>query len=81
MVAMSSGWRLSHTIHNIPSLSYHHFMLPRNVINGTTIIVMPPYSTHAGNINNMLLPAPIGITATIGLSPPIIALMASFYTL
>ncbi|KAK7178792.1 hypothetical protein PSPO01_15154 [Paraphaeosphaeria sporulosa] len=44
-------------------------------------MVVPPYSTYTSNINNMLLPTPIGITATIGLSPPIITLMASFYTL
>ncbi|KAK7178793.1 hypothetical protein PSPO01_15155 [Paraphaeosphaeria sporulosa] len=56
-------------------------MSPRNVINGIMIMVMPPYSTHASNINNMLLPTPIDITATTGLSPPIITLMASFYTL
>ncbi|KAK7191964.1 hypothetical protein PSPO01_02413 [Paraphaeosphaeria sporulosa] len=56
-------------------------MSPYNVINGIITMVVPPYSTHAGNINNMLLPAPIGITATTGLSPPIITLMASFYTL
>ncbi|KAK7178693.1 hypothetical protein PSPO01_15249 [Paraphaeosphaeria sporulosa] len=78
---MSGGWRLSHAVHNIPSLSYHRFISPRNIINGTIIMVVPPYSTHTGNMNNMLLPAPIGITATTGLSPPIIASMASFYTL
>ncbi|KAK7178435.1 hypothetical protein PSPO01_15519 [Paraphaeosphaeria sporulosa] len=56
-------------------------MSPRNTINGMIIIVIPPYLAYAGNINNMLLPTPINITATMGLSPPIITLMASFYTL
>ncbi|KAK7182534.1 hypothetical protein PSPO01_11532 [Paraphaeosphaeria sporulosa] len=42
---------------------------------------MPPYSTYASNMNNILLPTPISIIATMGLSLPIIALMASFYIL
>ncbi|KAK7191961.1 hypothetical protein PSPO01_02410 [Paraphaeosphaeria sporulosa] len=81
MVATSSRWRLSHTIYNISSLLYRRFISPRNIINGIIIIVIPPCSTHASNINNILLPAPISITATMGLSPPIITLIASFYTL
>ncbi|KAK7178407.1 hypothetical protein PSPO01_15543 [Paraphaeosphaeria sporulosa] len=81
IVATSSGWWLSHTIYNIPSLLYRRFMSPYNIINGMIIMVVPPYSTYASNMNNILLPAPIGIMATMGLSPPIIALMASFYTL
>ncbi|KAF1922378.1 uncharacterized protein M421DRAFT_35591, partial [Didymella exigua CBS 183.55] len=52
-------------------------MSPRSEINGTTTTVVPPCSAHAGNMNNMLLPAPVGITATTGLSPATIASMAS----
>ncbi|KAK7178345.1 hypothetical protein PSPO01_15607 [Paraphaeosphaeria sporulosa] len=79
--AVSGGWRLSYAAHDIPSLLHRRFMSPHNAINGTTTMVMPPCSTHAGNMNNMLLPAPVGITATTGLSPPTITSMASFCTL
>ncbi|KAK7185307.1 hypothetical protein PSPO01_08824 [Paraphaeosphaeria sporulosa] len=79
--AVLGGWRLSYATHNIPSFSYRRFMSPHNAINGITTMVVPPCSAHTGNMNNMLLPAPIGIMATTGLSPPIIALMASFCTL
>ena len=53
----------------------------RNAINGKTTTVIPPGSAHAGNMNNMLLPAPVGITTTIRLSPELIALIAGFCTL
>ncbi|KAF1828104.1 hypothetical protein BDW02DRAFT_513235 [Decorospora gaudefroyi] len=56
-------------------------MSPRNAINRITTIVVPLYSAYAGNINNKLFPPPISITATTGLSPAIIACIASFYTL
>ncbi|KAF1980584.1 hypothetical protein K402DRAFT_344126, partial [Aulographum hederae CBS 113979] len=49
----------------------------RNAFNGTTTIVTPPTCTNAGNINNTLLPDPVGITTTIGLSPCWIACIAS----
>jgi hypothetical protein len=39
-------------------------MSPRNAINSTTTTIILPYSAYASNINNMLLPAPISITAT-----------------
>ncbi|KAK7178696.1 hypothetical protein PSPO01_15252 [Paraphaeosphaeria sporulosa] len=81
IVATSSGWRLSYTIYNISSLLHRRFMLPHNIINGIIIIVIPPCSTHVSNINNILLPTPISIMATMGLSPPIITLIASFYML
>ncbi|CAE7208678.1 hypothetical protein PTTW11_09879 [Pyrenophora teres f. teres] len=55
-------------------------MSPRNAINGTTTTVVPPCSAHAGNMNNKLLPAPVGITATTGLSPALIALIAASCT-
>ncbi|OAL42730.1 hypothetical protein IQ07DRAFT_475808, partial [Pyrenochaeta sp. DS3sAY3a] len=51
-------------------------MSPRNDTNGTTTTVVPPCSAHDGNMNNMLLPAPVGITATTGLSLATIALIA-----
>jgi hypothetical protein len=53
----------------------------RNAFNSTTTIVTPPTCTNAGNINNTLLPDPVGITITIGLSPYWIVCIASPYTL
>jgi hypothetical protein len=55
-------------------------MLNRNATNGMTIIVTP-LDTDAGNINNILLPAPVPIIATIGLLCCIIAWIVGFYTL
>ncbi|KAF1828318.1 hypothetical protein BDW02DRAFT_454764, partial [Decorospora gaudefroyi] len=52
-------------------------MSPRNAINGTTTTVVPPCSAYTGNMNNKLLPALVGITATTGLFPVTIALIAS----
>ncbi|KAF1924228.1 uncharacterized protein M421DRAFT_30851, partial [Didymella exigua CBS 183.55] len=52
-------------------------MSPRSEINGTTTTVVPPCSAHASNMNNMLLPALVSITATTGLLPATIASMAS----
>ncbi|KAF2421783.1 hypothetical protein EJ08DRAFT_572146, partial [Tothia fuscella] len=40
----------------------------RNTINGITTTIVPPYSIHAGNINKILLPTPVSITVTTGLS-------------
>jgi hypothetical protein len=56
-------------------------MSPRNAINGTITIVVPPCSAYASNINNKLFPLSISIIATIGLSPTTIAAIASFCTL
>jgi hypothetical protein len=52
-------------------------MSPRNAISGITMIVVLPYSAHASNMNNKLLPAPVGITTITGLVLAIIALIAS----
>jgi hypothetical protein len=52
-----------------------------NAINRITTIVVLPYSTYTSNINNKLFLLPISITATIGLLPAIIVLIASCYTL
>ncbi|KAF1828072.1 hypothetical protein BDW02DRAFT_469540, partial [Decorospora gaudefroyi] len=52
-------------------------MSPRNAINRITTIVVLPCSAYAGNMNNKLFPPPVGITATTGLSPAMIACMAS----
>ncbi|KAE8852436.1 hypothetical protein PTNB73_10603 [Pyrenophora teres f. teres] len=70
----------SATLHTIPSFLHRCAMSPRNAINGTTTTVVPPCSAHAGNMNNKLLPAPVGITATTGLSPAVIALIAASCT-
>ncbi|KAH7010949.1 hypothetical protein B0J12DRAFT_587064, partial [Macrophomina phaseolina] len=53
----------------------------RNDFNGTTTTIVLPGSTYAGNINNTLLPAPVGITTTTGLYSTIIASNTGFYTL
>ncbi|KAF2812023.1 uncharacterized protein BDZ99DRAFT_367156, partial [Mytilinidion resinicola] len=50
---------------------------PYNTINGTITTVILPYSAYAGNINNKLFPALVGITATTGLSPAVIIAIAS----
>ncbi|KAF2803438.1 uncharacterized protein BDZ99DRAFT_372801, partial [Mytilinidion resinicola] len=52
-------------------------MSPCNAINGTTTTIIPPCSAHAGNINNKLFPALVGITATTGLLPAVIVAIAS----
>jgi hypothetical protein len=52
-----------------------------NAINRITTIVVLPYSIYASNINNKLFLLPIGIIATTGLSPAIIASIASYCTL
>ncbi|KAH7000821.1 hypothetical protein B0J12DRAFT_540227, partial [Macrophomina phaseolina] len=49
----------------------------RSAISGTTTTVVPPGSAQAGSMNKMLFPAPVGITATSGLIPALIALTAS----
>lgn len=43
---------------------------------GTIIIVVPLGVVNVGTMNNMLFPLPVGITATIGLSPCWMACMA-----
>jgi hypothetical protein len=67
--ASSGGRRLSHSTHDIPNGVHRRCKSPRNAVNGTTTTVNPPDSIHAGNMNNMLFPPPVGITATTGLSP------------
>ncbi|KAF1828106.1 hypothetical protein BDW02DRAFT_481804, partial [Decorospora gaudefroyi] len=52
-------------------------MSPRNAINRITTTVVPPCSAYAGNINNKLFLPPVSITATTGLSPAMIAYIAS----
>ncbi|KAB8240254.1 hypothetical protein BDV35DRAFT_374155 [Aspergillus flavus] len=52
-----------------PNPWHRRIISPRNEISGTTTIVVPLGSANAGNMNNMLLPPPVGITATTGLSP------------
>jgi hypothetical protein len=55
-------------------------MSPRNAINRTTTIVIPPCSAYTSNINNKLFPPSISITATTGLSSTTIAATASICT-
>ena len=59
----------SHSPTDTPALSLRPLMSWRNVTNGTTTTVTPPTPTDAGNMNNMLLPPPVGITTTILPSP------------
>ncbi|KAF1817761.1 uncharacterized protein K489DRAFT_301449, partial [Dissoconium aciculare CBS 342.82] len=51
-------------------------MSSRKPFSGTTTTLVPPGSAHAGSMNSTLLPAPVGITATIALSPAWIACIA-----
>jgi len=75
MDAHSCGLRLSHSTHSIPASKHRSFKLPRNETNGTTTMVTP-VEHAAGNINAMLLPAPVPMMTTTGLSCRIMALMA-----
>ncbi|RHZ43059.1 uncharacterized protein CDV56_100432 [Aspergillus thermomutatus] len=67
--AASGGRRLSHATHEIPSCWHQRCISARHATSGTIIMVVPPGAANAGTMNNMLLPLPVGITATIGLSP------------
>jgi hypothetical protein len=58
------------------SASHRRFISSRNAINGITITLVPPALHYAGSINIKLLPPPVFITTTTGLSPFIIALIA-----
>jgi hypothetical protein len=78
--ALLGECQLSYSAHAIPNFLHRRIISPRNAINGTTTTIMPPCSIYAGNINNMLLPAPIGITATTELLPAIIASIAACCT-
>lgn len=62
------GRRLSHSTYEIPNYMYRRYISARNAINSTITMVVPPSSIHAGNINNMLLPLPVGIMAITMLS-------------
>lgn len=74
--AASGGRQLSHAIYNILSSWYHCIILACNMISRTMIIVVPPGVVNVGTMNNMLFPPPVGITATMGLSPYWMACMA-----
>lgn len=65
----SGGHQLSHAIYNILSSWHRCIILACNATSGIMIIVVPLGAVNAGTINNMLFPLPIGMTATIGLSP------------
>jgi hypothetical protein len=74
--AHSLGLRLSHSTHSIPARLQRSFKLPCNETNGTTTTVTP-VEHDAGNMNNMLLPAPVPITTTTGLFCCMIASITS----
>jgi hypothetical protein len=80
MAASSSGRCRSHAMHDTPTYWHHRAMSWRNDINGTTTMVVPPGTAHAGNMNNMLLPPPVGMIATTGLRPCWMAAMAGPWT-
>jgi hypothetical protein len=73
--AHSCGRLPLHSTHSIPNWSHRSLISPRNDTNGTTTTVNPPArAPHAaGNMNNMLLPPPVPITTTTGLSCRMIA--------
>ena len=64
MAAALGRRRLSYLAHDMPNFLHRRIMSSRNAINGTTTTVVLPCFAYAGNINNMLLPAPVSITAT-----------------
>ncbi|KAF2175101.1 hypothetical protein K469DRAFT_767165 [Zopfia rhizophila CBS 207.26] len=74
--AISSGRCPSHFLHEIPNFLHHRFISSCNVINSITITIVLPYSAYASNMNNMLFPAPVGITVTTRLFPAVITLIA-----
>ncbi|KAH7042043.1 hypothetical protein B0J12DRAFT_579784 [Macrophomina phaseolina] len=77
-----SAYRLPPYIaHRTPALLYRRFISFRNDFNGITTTIVLPGSTYASNINNTLLPTPVGITTTTGLYPILIASNTGFYTL
>lgn len=56
-------------------------MSARNDFNGTTTIITPLLYSNASSINSILLPNPVSITTTIGLSPYYTTYIASAYAL
>jgi hypothetical protein len=76
MDAASGGRQLSYATHKMPSCWHRRCISAHNTTNGTTTMVVPLGAVNAGTMNNMLLPPPVGITATIGLSPHWMARMA-----
>lgn len=72
---------LSYSPTDTPILLPRYVMSWCNVTNGTTTTVTPPLPTAASNINNMLLPAPVGMTTTIFPSLFLMADNASPYAL
>ncbi|GME47479.1 Helicase [Neofusicoccum parvum] len=74
----ASGGRLaSYSAQRMPSLLQRSFMSARSAMSGTTTTVVPPGSVQAGSMNKMLFLAPVGITATTGLTPAWMAVTAS----
>ncbi|GME36747.1 Helicase [Neofusicoccum parvum] len=66
----ASGSRLaSHSAQLMPSLLQRSLMSARSATSGTTTTVVPPGSVQAGSMNEVLFPAPVGITTTTGLTP------------
>ncbi|KAG9241065.1 hypothetical protein BJ878DRAFT_428922 [Calycina marina] len=62
---------------DIPALIHLSCKLRSNVFNGTTTTVVPDFWLWAGNWNNKLLPAPVPMITTTGLTFCMILVMAS----
>lgn len=69
---------LSHSALEMPKRRHRSIKSARSETSGTTTIVVPPGSIQAGNWNNMLLPEPAAMTATMKSSPrPMLAMARS----
>lgn len=78
--ASSRGRRRSYTTYEMLSCWHRHWKSWRSTISGITTTVVPLGSMYAGNINSMLFPPPVGMTAIMGLSPCWMACSAGPWT-
>ena len=70
MRAWYGGLLPSHSAHGIPFSLLRSHMSCRNATIGTITIVTPSRDAAAGNINNKLLPPPVGMIAKTNASSP-----------
>lgn len=65
--APSAGCQWFHATHRISNSAHQRCKSSRNDTNGMTTTVVPPRAIHASNMNNKLLPPPVGIMPMTGL--------------
>ena len=70
MRAWYGGLLPSYSAYGIPFSLLRSYMSYRNATIGTITIVTPSRDAATGNINNKLLPPPVGIIAKINASSP-----------